>query len=134
MIKAEELRIGNWVYDGDKTRFPMYIQTIGEDYVYLNFPGNEGDIWESSPEELQGIPLSEELLEKMGFRFNGYGLWSKTANGRKVSINIKREFVAIEAFLDRLCDCRCTCHGIKYLHDLQNLFYTISRKNLEVKL
>ena len=44
----------------------MYVRTIGEDYVYLDFDGNEGDLWESTPDKLQGIPITEELLTKMG--------------------------------------------------------------------
>ena len=46
MIATSYLRLGNWVYDGELTQFPMYVQTIGEDYVYLNFEGNESDPWE----------------------------------------------------------------------------------------
>ena len=64
MIDTKDLMLGNWVYDGDKTHFPMYIECIGTDYVYLNFPNNEGDVWETTPEELQGIPLTAELLTK----------------------------------------------------------------------
>ena len=74
MINVKDLAIGNWVYDGDKTQFPMYVQTIGDDYVYLNFEGNEGDVFESAPEDLQGIPLTGELLEKIGFTLKD-GLW-----------------------------------------------------------
>lgn len=42
MIKASELMLGNWVYDGDKTKFPMQVVGIGENYVYLDFEDNEG--------------------------------------------------------------------------------------------
>lgn len=134
MIATSDLRLGNWVYDGDRTQFRMYVQTIGEDYVYLNFDGNEGDVWECKPEELQGIPITEELLKKMGFSFNGYGIWYKTQQGRHVSINISREFVAIEVYKDNICYSRCTCHEVKYLHQLQNLFYEISRTEFKVKI
>lgn len=134
MIATSDLRLGNWVYDGDRTQFRMYVQTIGEDYVYLNFDGNEGDVWECKPEELQGIAITEELLKEMGFSFNGRGIWYKKQQDRHVSINISREFVAIEAYKDRLCDSRCTCHGVKYLHQLQNLFYEISRTEFKVKI
>ena len=44
MINVRELSLGNFVYDGDRTKFPMFVQTIGEDYVYLNFEGNEVDV------------------------------------------------------------------------------------------
>lgn len=134
MLNVDELCVGNWVYDGDKTQFPMFIRAIGEDYVYLDFEGNEGDLWEIKPDDLNGIPLTPELIENIGYRHNGYGLWSKEEHRRKVCINIEMEFVAIEAFENRLCDSRCTCHGIKYLHQLQNLFYNIARRKLITKL
>ena len=129
-----ELRIGNWVYDGERTQFPMYVRAVGEDYVYLDFEGNESDLWESEPKDLEGIPITDKLLEDLGFSYNGYGIWNKAQNDRRVSINIERTFVAIEAYKDRLCDSRCTCHGIKYLHQLQNLFYEISRTELKIEL
>lgn len=134
MIDAQDLCIGNWVYDGECTRFPMFIRTIGEDYVCLDFPQNEGDLWESTLKELRGIPITEELLTKLGFTPNGYGLWNKVQQCRRVAINIEREFVAIDAYKDKLCDSRCTCHGIKFLHQLQNLFWTISKEQLKLDL
>ena len=41
MIDVRDLTIGCYVYDGSKTRFPMYVQTIGEDYVYLDVTHKE---------------------------------------------------------------------------------------------
>ena len=133
MIEVDSLMLGNWVYDGDKTQFPMYVQAIGEDYVYLNFEGSEGDVWESTPEDLQGIPLTGELLEKIGFTLSN-GLWRKREKGRAIAIKLESTFVSIEAFEDKLLDSRCTCHGIKYLHQLQNLFRNISKENLKIEL
>ena len=42
-----ELRIGNWVYDSKYTQYPMQVVCVGSDYVYLDFEGNEGDVWEA---------------------------------------------------------------------------------------
>lgn len=134
MIDVNELRLGNWVYDSDRTKFPMYVETIGTDYVYLNFNGNEGDIWEATPEDLQGIPLTKELMERMGFKRNEVGLWEKEEKRRQILVHLEREFVFIEAFEKRLMDSRGWCHGIKHLHQLQNLFRCISKENLEVVL
>lgn len=133
MIATSDLRLGNWVYDGERTQFPMYVQTIGEDYVYLNFNGNEGDAWECKPDDLQGIPITPELLTRLGFT-ELYGLWRKTMSSRRIAIKIDTSFVSIEAFEDRLLDSRCTCHGIKYLHQLQNLFKTISKEDYIIEL
>jgi hypothetical protein len=134
MIDIHDLCVGNWVYDGEKTQFPMFIRAIGEDYVYLDFDGNEGDLWESTPEELQGIPLTEELLTKLGFVFNGTGLWKKTEKKREVSINIEREFLYIESFDQKWHDSRGWVHGATYLHQLQNFFRNMAREDFVVEL
>ena len=55
MINIHDLCIGNWVYDGECTQFPMFIRAIGEDYVYLDFEGNEGTWFEADNKDLMGI-------------------------------------------------------------------------------
>ena len=135
MIDCKDLRVGNWVYDGERTQFPMYVRAVGEDYVYLDFDGNEGDIWEPEPKDLEGIPITQELLKRLGFEYNGYGIWRlSNYREREISICIEREFVSIEAYKKLLCDSRCTCHGIKYLHQLQNLYRDVAKENFEIKL
>ena len=130
MIPVQDLCIGNWVYDGERTQFPMYVQTIGEDYVYLDFPQNEGDLWESTPEELQGIPLTEELLEKMGFYRNE--LWyRKHEEGYVVDVSVGLAYVQIEKWANSRIHSRCTCHGVRFVHELQNLFKNIIKQQLK---
>ena len=127
MIKPQDLCIGNYVYDGDKTKFPMYVETIGEDYVYLNFDGNEADLWETTPEELQGIPLTGELLKKIGFSLKD-GLWR-----HRYGIKVKPEagFVFIEnKDKEHWMYGTCTCKDVWYLHQLQNLVRIITKKEL----
>ena len=131
MIDLHELALGNYVYDGDKTKFPMYVETIGEDYVYLNFDGNESDPWETTPEELQGIPLTGELLEKIGFTLKD-GLWR-----HKWGIKVKPEagFVFIEnKDKEHWMYGTCTCKDIWHLHQLQNLVRIITKKELLINL
>lgn len=125
MIKASELMLGNWVYDGDKTKFPMQVIDIGEDYVCLDFEGNEGDVWESTPEELQGIPLTPELLEKLGFTFKD-GLW-RYEGGIKVKPEAGFCFIENKDKENWLYG-TCTCKDINYLHQLQNLIKIITKK------
>lgn len=45
-LSAQELRIGNWVYDGERTQFPMQVVALGKDWAHLDFHGNEGGVWE----------------------------------------------------------------------------------------
>lgn len=133
MIDVRDLTIGCYVYDGDKAKFPMYVQTIGEDYVYLNFEGNESDLWETTPEELQGIPLTEELLEKMGFYRNKLW-WRKQDKGYAVDVSVGLAYVQIEKWSDGRIHSRCTCHGVRFVHELQNLFWNITKQQLKVNL
>jgi hypothetical protein len=62
-MNANELRLGNWVHP----QFPMQVVDIYKDEIQCNFEGNQGDVWDFNPKDLDGIPLSEEWLEKFGF-------------------------------------------------------------------
>lgn len=134
MIDVHDLTIGNYVYDGDKTKFPMYICSVQCDgNVTLDFKGNEGMPWEADTKDLEGIPLTKDLLTKIGFEYRD-GLWRKKEKKRAILININREFVFIEAFDNKYLDSRGWCHQIKYLHQLQNIFRNISKESLDIIL
>ena len=131
MIHVRELAIGDFVYDDDYSKFPMFVVTVGEDFVCLNFEGNKGDVWESIPEDLHGIPLTGELLEKCGFTLKD-GLWR-----HKWGIKVKPEagFVFIEnKDEEHWMYGTCTCKDIWYLHQLQNLVRNITKKELLINL
>lgn len=127
-MKANELMIGNWVYDGERTQFPMWVQTIGEDYMYLNFEGNEGDVWESTPEELQGIPLSHDLLIKIGFERSGARFYVHKKTYFELFDLLKGVYVATVNNAEYRIG-----KPIKYLHQLQNLYYSLEEEQLKIE-
>lgn len=127
MIDIRDLTIGNWVFDGNHTKFPMQITSLSEGYVTMSFPSNEGMDWESKPEDLQGIPLTGELLKKIGFSFKD-GLWRHW-----FGVHVKPEagFVFIEnKDKEHWMYGTCTCKDVWYLHQLQNLVRIITKKEL----
>ena len=147
MIDTKELMLGNWVYEGELTQFPMQVVGIGTDYVYLDFEGNEGDLWESTPEDLQGIPITQELLKKNGFRDlmgDGCTLYSK-----KIKVSNKSD-VSISFSID--CGSISIAHvthgyslklGVrlesytskaKFLHELQNFYRMTTKQELKINL
>lgn len=67
MSKCSEFMIGDWVQDS--AHFPMQVEVVGEDYLYADFEGNEGDMWEFDDklEPPYPIPLTKEILKKNGF-------------------------------------------------------------------
>lgn len=139
MISIQDLCVGNWVYDGEHTQFPMFVQTIGEDYVYLDFEGNEGDLWESTPEELQGIPITKEILIKNGFEYvteftYELRLPNQIAGHDIIGIIVDSGFVSIAHESKSLIMSRCTCSGVHFVHQLQNIFWNITKQQLKVNL
>ena len=140
-MTTSDLRIGNWLYESECTRYPMYVHTIGEDYVYLNFDGNEGDVFECKPEELQGIPLTEELLTKMGARKVtdiGWNVVESYSAGVRIELRV---ILFSESEIDVKIR-RSTPHledyfqgsSIHYLHELQNLYWDLTKQELKIKL
>jgi hypothetical protein len=45
-ITTSDLRLGNWLYETNKSKFPMQVVAIGDDWVQLDFEGNDGDSFE----------------------------------------------------------------------------------------
>lgn len=127
MIDVHDLCIGNWVYDGDKTQFPMFIRAVGEDYIYLDFEGNEGDLWETTPEDLQGIPLTDDIMERCGFILKD-GLWRRGA----VKVKPESSFVSVEYQSNGWLRTSANSTEIYYLHQLQNFVYVTTRQQLKV--
>ena len=147
MIDIHDLCIGNRVYDGEHTQLPMWVQTIGEDYVYLDFEGNEGDLWESTPEELQGIPLTEELLEKMGFKesyaegVKFHSLFFKVNDKKHLHLSIRLDKqradiseVTQKNFPNAEVRLRSHIVDMKFLHELQNFVFLTTKQQLKVNL
>jgi len=62
MIKTQELRIGNIV--SVNKGFEMTVSAIFKDTVYLDFEGNQGDVWEEKEEDIFPVILSEDYILK----------------------------------------------------------------------
>ena len=107
MIRPEELRIGN------------HVILKGREYqvdafdIYKMAENDEND-------EVQPIPLTEEWLLKFGFDSDGDEFWEK--GGVQVGYHYGEEngFIHIR-------------QQIEYVHQLQNLYFALTRKELEIK-
>lgn len=140
MVDVRDLTIGCNVYDGDKSKFPMYVRAIGEDYVYLDFEGNEGDLW-ATPDKLQGIPITEDLLTKMGAKKVtdiGWNVIESNSAGVRIELRVLLFSESeIEVRIRRETphwEDRCQHNTIHYLHELQNLFWNLTKQQLKVNL
>lgn len=123
MIKANELRIGNKLF----TAIAAVI-TINRDHLYH---------MEDQCENFSGIPLTPEILESCGFEYNA----EKHTHVVKIfddESGYRTLFIGSEAnfywwgLQDYTLD---SIRGFKihYLHQLQNLYFALTGKELEIK-
>jgi hypothetical protein len=127
-MDIRELRIGNWVLDheGEPKQVAYVGETIGlhleqgGTQKYQHNPILSGDILDLKP-----IPLTSEILEKAGFVENILQLNS----GERVEYNDFFEYEDGKICFGYYCNV-----PIRYLHQLQNLYFSITGKELEINL
>ncbi len=107
-MKPTELRLGNWIIDPEGKE--VQVDEIGgyENPLSL-FMGM-----------YKPIPLTEEWLKKFGWSNFSASLWAKDLIWDSNFDNGILEFSIIEV-------------SVKYVHQLQNLYFALIGKELEIK-
>jgi hypothetical protein len=142
-MEIAELKIGNWVNDRGNS-FPMQITTItssciGEEHDYVSL-GNKGDCL---CKDLKPIPFTEELFLKNNFTKQTFALNGKNNNSLYKLIKdtaiiqvsyvaegyVRVDIIAKENFIDY-----CVIRECIYVHELQNLYSELTKKELEIEL
>ena len=147
-IIARELRIGNWVIINDKTDCYGKVFQIDCSEVY----GHNGYISakyidpddskytnEITTKEFQPIPLTEKILLKCGFKKR----LSSVCDFFYIGVNpYTRDWMFDITWLKNHIDYtyedypfyKNGYHKIKYLHQLQNLYFALTGEELEINL
>jgi hypothetical protein len=118
MIKPNELRIGNWIEIRNEKMLPYYYPVSGHDISTIDDYG-EGFEGGNYP-----IPLTPELLEKCGFKHHHSSAYYTLG---KFEIYEENGAFYYDLFRMRVVK-------IAYLHKLQNLYFELYDKELEIKL
>lgn len=129
--------LGNWVLAGKNAKFPMQVVSIFENEVYLDFEGNEGDVWEEEEEDMFPVPLTEEILLKNGFINMSDYYKDKEANifirlGEDITTSIRVECLDRKPNKPILSKVNAF-NKTKYVHELQNLL-TLAGVEMEFKI
>lgn len=138
-MKTSELRLGNWVKYKDKyakvenmsSRFIMDTS----DYIGVRHTGEGYTMCVSTA--FKPIELTDEVLSKIGFnKYNDVINIYVFENERVIIIyapNLK--LLRIEDIKnDILIDRNVRLNNVEYLHQLQNVYYLLIGKELEVSL
>ena len=133
-IKTSDLRLKNWLYESDKSKFPMQVEGIGKDWIYLNFEGNEGDVFENTDKEIYPIPFSVELLSELSKNIicDGYIISIKSDYSLEFLVNRKKED-SIILITSVSCRKHVIAKSIRYVHELQNLYHAFTGKELKIR-
>ena len=119
-MKAEDLRLNNWVEIKDQD-----VKTYAKVEGIGNLQHVAGQLW--SIEELEPIPLTEEWLERFGFNKLS-DIWEFWKNSgwdlRQHKLENKWWLFYRGQDLD--------CVRIDYVHQLQNLHYSLTGEELEL--
>lgn len=132
MMKSNELRIGNIIHNGFK---PVAVQGVdGEGIIllmkchgitYPEGPHRPQYEWEKvylDFDQAAPIPLTEEWLMRLGFE-KGYSLWINGSFALEWGDFSKCwQFPAGERRID-----------IKFIHQLQNLYFALTGEELTIK-
>ncbi len=107
-MKATELRIGNWVQIDDLPNEQVTLELFA---TLAQVPGTISKFY--------GIRLTEEWLEKFGLCENNEYHHYLTFTGKKIHY-------CVNSFNDEWIE-------IKYVHQLQNLYHSLTGEELKVK-
>lgn len=121
MIPTYDLRVGNWVIASDVIR---RITSVSETKV--TFEGVKNSV---KQEDIQPVPLTEELLKKTGFRqLKETDLFEKMPlEGFTYKLHAQRIMI-FHPGDNTLCHWLNT--RIIYLHQLQNLYYCLTGREI----
>ena len=138
MATEKDLRIGNWILDSETDEQYFQIEQIRK-YV-----GNDNWIYYRKGsikcKEVEGIPLTEDILLKCGFHKDNYGIYEYVkdnapyVSGCKILLWAKFHNDKLQLCVGRSLDNLFEIALLHYLHSLQNLFFCLCGKELEIKL
>ena len=121
-MKTQDLRIGNFVSLSYMKGQFFKVKELSEYHVYFSHV-TENYLSHTVYQYCEPIPLTEEWLKKFGFdvKHNGYQL-----NGILIKYNLKGGFVV------DISQC-IGFVGLNYVHELQNLYHSLTREELTLK-
>jgi len=124
MIQPNELRIGNNIFNG-------VIVAVNEDHFIFNDGYSNWSSKRFNSEVLAPIPITPEILERLGFVQNQ--THKRYWHIEKFRYNTTKMLLDIDTGHRNGEGIGWMCVKIQYLHQLQNLFYALTNKELTFK-
>ena len=124
-MKVNELRIGNYVLN-DRVHNTI-VGILSENIDIVNLKTKQGNIINSDIDFIKPIPLTEDWLLKFGYKIHSENPFCEWWKNESKIVNLKY-FIktgSLEYAVNRL--------QLKYVHQLQNLYFSLTQKELTIK-
>lgn len=116
MIDRKQLRIGNLVLSNGTTSIVDRIDQT---------------------KQADPMPITEEFLQRFGFKMDdNYNYWTSIVTHYLELIRVRGDYYPIYAEIGELShqeEQRVSLRSIRYIHELQNLYFTLTGQELELK-
>ena len=116
-MKASELRIGNYILDNDDN-----VNEVDSDLIHYI------DCCDNNESGFEPIPLTEEWLVKFGV-LEGFGIGLYHININDINILM----IDLKGGFADIGDEVTLKYNIKYVHQLQNLYFALTGEELTIK-
>ena len=130
MIKTNMLQLGDYVLSG-KDKKVSIIASLNNEFVLLDYPDNDGYYFESKEKYLEPIPITEDLLKEIGFKYEDdrdEETLIYYIEDSFIEYNINNGYFLLSDF-GRYYDGK-----LNYLHELQQAVRLVTKKELTIKL
>ena len=113
--------------------FPMQVYALGNDWVQLDFEGNESDVFENTDKEIYPIPFSDRFLSELSKNiiYDGYLMYIGPNNDLEVYVGIKDGVIFLTPSVND--DDFEIGISIRYVHELQNIYHALTGNELEIR-
>lgn len=127
MIKSNELRLENKIYlEKDNYVYFGTVTGIKKDEIQIDGKLN---VLYSSLDLIKPIPITPETLEQAGFTKG-----SKEIEGQSISVDLRDNNVSCSGVDACTNGHAFFIENIKYLHQLQNIYFFLTGEELEINL
>lgn len=132
-MNLNELRLGNYVYGIDPNNKECGMAMCKVQCIYMDGAELNGIEVPLCAEYIEPIELTSDILVKCGFNKTKLDGCDCHFTYTKYNGSLKFKITALYDADFSVCVLNAA-KGIKYLHQLQNLYFSINGKELEVKL
>lgn len=133
MLQISELRIGNYFLADGMPQTLSAISVMQNNQFKSALIGfyvdNKLQHIPADSEQLQPMPITDDILEKCGFKFDNYfKRWQKNKKvfGSGVDMELDSDYTALDF------SGRPVLKEIQHVHQLQNLYYALKRVEMMV--